>query len=469
MDQPAVRSENKGMALRAMLFGSMCLLTLVCIAAAVNCNIFRDSYICMVNISNITGLIFVTLLSGFLFFKAKENTRLKGYYMLFLLNIFITAFLSSLANSLYLLPDRSGQIAVLNTMSYFSSMAIFLTLWLYQKQFLKETAVSRTVTALICVALLVYAAVLVTNLFSPLPLFITEDGGRSGIAVDLINIITDFFCLTLLCIAVFSSDLSRNRKISFLCCTFAPVMFAAMSVNHELLKRSIYIWGVLSLTVVLPLGLLFFNALDDLEKDVLRHEKEQIQLQISAMISQMQPHFLYNSLAVIAALCEENPRLAAEATGAFSDYLRENMDFADKCEPIPFSEELRHIRTYVWLEKLRFPNKLSVEYDIGCTSFPVPALSVQPMVENAIKHGICKTKSGGTVRIRSFETDRFYNITVADDGIGFDVRRRIDDGKRHLGIENSRYRIREMTGGSLDVASTPGEGTTVSIKIPKHL
>ena len=175
----------------------------------------------------------------------------------------------------------------------------------------------------------------------------------------------------------------------------------------------------------------------------------------------------FASLAVISALCEQDPKLAAEATNAFSNYLRENMDFADKINPISFSEELEHIKTYVWLEKLRFQNKLNIEYDIRCTAFPVPALSVQPMVENAIKHGICKSKAGGTVRIRSLETELFYSVTVSDDGVGFDVPKTMDDGKRHLGIINTRYRLREMVGGSLDIVSAPGKGTAVTIIIPK--
>jgi sensor histidine kinase YesM len=185
------------------------------------------------------------------------------------------------------------------------------------------------------------------------------------------------------------------------------------------------------------------------------------------MTSQMQPHFLYNSLAVIAALCEENPALAAKATNAFSDYLRENINFANKSDPISFSEELSHIKIYVWLEKLRFPNKLNVEYDIKYDAFPVPALSVQPMVENAIKHGICKTKEGGTVKICSYDTDQYYIVTVSDNGAGFDVSQTACDNRVHLGIENTRYRIREMVGGNLDIVSTAGEGTTVTIRIPK--
>ncbi len=223
----------------------------------------------------------------------------------------------------------------------------------------------------------------------------------------------------------------------------------------------------MTIVIILPICLLFFNANDELEKSALRHEKEQTELRVSAMISQMQPHFLYNSLAVIAALCEEDPKLAAKATNAFSDYLRENISFANKSRPISFSEELSHIKIYVWLEMLRFPNKLRVEYDIKCTDFPVPALSVQPMVENAIKHGICKTREGGTVRICSFDTDQYYTVTVSDDGAGFDVSQVFCDGSQHLGIENTRYRIREMVGGTLDIISTPGEGTIVTIKIAK--
>ena len=346
-------------------------------------------------------------------------------------------------------------------------MGIYLTLWLYQKQFLEESLSTCAVTVLISIVLAVYTVFLIINLFRPVLFRVTRQGVLSGSVTDYVSIITSSLCLLLLFVVVLTSNMSRNRKLSFLCCIFAPATFATLAVNHDVVRSSIYIWGVTCFIVLLPVGLYFFNAHDELENDVLRHEKEETHLRISAMISQMQPHFLYNSLAVIAALCEEDPKLASEATNAFSNYLRENMDYADRSSPISFSEELSHIKTYVWLEKLRFPNKLNVEYDTEYTAFPVPALSIQPMVENAIKHGICKSRSGGTVRICSFETDQSYIATVCDDGTGFDVRKTIDDGRQHLGIPNTRYRIREMVGGSLDIVSTPGKGTTVTVTIPK--
>ena len=460
-------SKTRYKASHAVSFGIMCFLTLFCIAAAVKHDVFRDGYVCIVSITDILCLIFLTLLTGILRFKREEAAAPMRYFTLVLQNIHIATFFSALTYSVYQLPGYARQIAICSTLDYFFTMMLFLTLWFYQKQFLEPSAVTRAVTVFIVLAIAFYTAVLIVNLFHPLLFLVTEEGTYSERMVDYISIITGGFCLILLSVATFASNLNLNRKLSFLSCIFLPVLFAMLSLNHVLLNRQIYACTVMTVTVLLPFCLLFFNAHDQLEHDVVRQEKEQAKLQIAAMISQMQPHFLYNSLAVIAALCEQDPKLAAEATNAFSSYLRENMDFADKTEPVSFSEELKHIETYVWLEKLRFQNKITVEYDIRWTAFPVPALSVQPMVENAIKHGVCRRKSGGTVKISAFETDGFYSVVITDDGVGFDVLKTLDDGKRHLGIQNSRYRIREMVGGSLDIVSAPGRGTTVTIRIPK--
>lgn len=467
MEEQTAMQKNNYRVFRSAAFGIMCFLTLFCIVSDIRNDIFRDSYTTVAGLVYLLGLVILTLLFRAVFSKKTEITRPMLYYMVFLLDIHIAAFFSALSLIFYQIPGHAGITTVLLTLSYFFTMIIYYTLWLYQKQFLKESAVTRAVTVLILIALLIYTAVLMINMFRPVIFQITYEGSLSRSVTDYVSVITGLFCLLLLCIATFSSDLSMNLKFSFLCCIFAPTLFGTLSVNEALMSWGIYICGILSLSVMLPLCLLFFNVHDELEKDILKKEKEQTRLRISAMISQMQPHFLYNSLAVIAALCEEDPKLAAEATSEFSNYLRENMDFADKSNPVSFSEELNHIKTYVWLEKLRFPAKLNIEYDTAFTAFPVPALSVQPIVENAIKHGICKSRTGGTVRISSFEADQYYCVTVCDNGIGFDLQNMADDSRQHLGINNTRYRIKEMMGGSLDIESSPGKGTKVTIKIPK--
>lgn len=449
-----------------LVLGAMCFLSLLSVTVVIKSIILRDSFAFFSQTANILSLVFLTLLTGYLILK-KETDGAMRYYMLFLFNVFFALFFSTLFGSVYGMPGHTRQIVVLSTMGYFFSISLFLTLWLYQKQFIEDSVVTRAVTVFIFAGVAFYTGVIILNLYWPVLFLVTDDGLFSDSVKDCFSIIIDFFCILSLCAATLLSKLSRTRKLSFLCCILYPVLFAVLSLNIDVSNESTIFLGVMNIGVILPVCLLFFNANDELEKDVLRHEKEQTELRVSAMISQMQPHFLYNSLAVIAALCEEDPELAAKATNAFSDYLRENISFANKSGPISFSEELGHIKIYVWLEKLRFPNKLSVEYDIKCTAFPVPALSVQPMVENAVKHGICKTKEGGTVRICSFESDQYYMVTINDDGAGFDVSQGASDGRHHLGIENTRYRIREMMGGSLDIESFPGKGTTVIIKIPK--
>lgn len=450
----------------ACVFGAMCLLTLFYVLVSVKNSFFRDR-VSMVMIIHLISLAFLTLLLWYFLFKRKAIESM-GYFVLFLFNVYLAVFFSALIDSVHGMPNHARQMVMLSNIDYFVAMTMFLTLWLYQKRFLEETTITKTVTILISAAVAVYTAVIIVNGFKPVLFLVTDNAVYSDAVPDYISIVIDLFCLVSLSVATFFSKLSNTRKLSFLCCIFSPLLFTVLSINMDILSKYSSVWGLLTLVFMMPICLMFFNANDELEKDNLRYEKEQVQLQVSAMISQMQPHFLYNSLSVIAALCEEDPGLAAEATNAFSDYLRENINFADKSNPISFSEELNHIKTYVWLEELRFPNKLAVEYDIKCSSFPVPALSVQPIVENAIKHGICKTQKGGTVKISSFETDTDYRIEVSDDGIGFDVLLHLDDGKRHVGIINSRYRIREMVGGGLTISSTPGEGTTATITIPKQ-
>ncbi len=186
------------------------------------------------------------------------------------------------------------------------------------------------------------------------------------------------------------------------------------------------------------------------------------------MISQIQPHFLYNSLNSIYQLCGDDPQLARKAIDDFATYLRMNLDSLKKKTPVPFDEELKHIQTYLRMEQMRFGDRLKVEYDIKCTQFCIPALSVQPLVENAVKHGICQRENGGTVTIAAYEEPECYTVVVSDNGVGFDPDRPIEDDKTHIGIENVAERLQLMSRGELRIDSTPDVGTVATICIPKE-
>ena len=195
-------------------------------------------------------------------------------------------------------------------------------------------------------------------------------------------------------------------------------------------------------------------------------ERELEDSRIAITLSQLQPHFIYNVLNSIYHLCARDPKLAQEAVDKFSDYLRNNMKSIEQKEPIPFEEEFEHIQTYLSLEKIRF-RTLEIIYDVDVVNFMLPPLTVQPLVENAVKHGVTKKWGGGSVTISTRETGEAYLVMVIDTGVGFDPERYSEDSKVHIGIKNVRERLQNMVNGTLSITSSPENGTTAVITIPK--
>ena len=196
-------------------------------------------------------------------------------------------------------------------------------------------------------------------------------------------------------------------------------------------------------------------------------QKELYEAKVQVMVSQIRPHFMYNALSSIAMLCKIKPDTAYEATVKFSDYLRGNMDSLKQTAPVPFKKELEHLEKYLYIEKLRFGKKLNIEYDIQAQDFDLPLLSVQPLVENAVKHGVGMKEDGGTVTIATRETDTYHEIIVSDDGVGFDTNEVQNDGRSHIGMENTKRRLKDMCNAEVIITSVIGEGTTAKIVIPK--
>ena len=210
----------------------------------------------------------------------------------------------------------------------------------------------------------------------------------------------------------------------------------------------------------------------ELQRSRLKAEKNMVETElkesrIAIMLSQIQPHFIYNTLGTIERMCLKDPQKAFELVRNFSLYLRGNFSELDRVTPIRFAEELKHIEYYVNIEKVRFPD-MTIEYDVEATGFLLPALSVQPLVENAIKHGLMWRETGGTVKIHSYETSAHFCVEVTDDGVGFDTEAPIDE-KMHMGLRNIRGRLKAMVDGDLIMESKPGVGTKAVIMIPKDV
>ncbi len=198
-----------------------------------------------------------------------------------------------------------------------------------------------------------------------------------------------------------------------------------------------------------------------------KQEKELSEKQIELTISQIRPHFIYNCLSSISYLCTKDPQLAVEAIDDFSSFLRVNFSNISQNKIVPFTQELEHTMKYLKLEKMRFEDRVRVYFDIRANDFEIPSLTLQPLVENAVKHGICKRAEGGTIVVKTSETDKEYLVEVTDDGVGFDPKVPPDDGRVHVGLTNVQNRLKNMVNGKLEIYSKIGKGTRMSIHIPK--
>lgn len=187
------------------------------------------------------------------------------------------------------------------------------------------------------------------------------------------------------------------------------------------------------------------------------------------MISQIQPHFMYNSLTSITYLCDKDASQAKKALIDFSKFLRKNLEAMSRENLVPIREEIEHTKVYLSLEKIRFGDDLDIIFDIKDVDFDIPVLTVQPLVENAVKHGINRSESGcGTVSISTVETEEYHKVVIKDDGGGFDVESLKDLDGSHIGISNVRKRLYDECVGMLIIKSAPEEGTECTILIPKE-
>ena len=200
------------------------------------------------------------------------------------------------------------------------------------------------------------------------------------------------------------------------------------------------------------------------DKQIAEKERKLAERRIATMMSQIRSHFIFNILTAISGYCKYDPEKADEALICFSRYLRRNIKIIEEEGVIDFTKELEQLEDYIVLEQLRFPDTISFEKDIEEMNFRIPPLTIQPIVENAIKHGLVEHGRSGTVRLHTEKDKENITITVTDDGAGFAPEECTKEDS--VGIRNVRFRLESMVHGSLTVESSPGEGTKVTIRIP---
>jgi len=294
--------------------------------------------------------------------------------------------------------------------------------------------------------------------------------------LQVITLTLDLYLIEKICICVINKV--RNS---------IPFLLAYSLVTVSLTVDFLYTNGLIqtpismfmpSILLGFTLIIVFVHARENaiLQKEALHAAKLETELadaNMSIMLSQIQPHFLYNALNTIKYLVRRDSEMAEKAIVEFSLYLRGNMDSLTQKKPIPFRTELSHIKHYCEIEKMRFGKKLDVEYDIETDNFFVPTLSIQPLIENSIKHGVTKKPEGGTVILHTFEDEKNYYVEISDDGVGFDPKKPVEDSqssykRSHVGFNNIKNRLENMLNASISVESKINEGTKTLVTLPKE-
>lgn len=262
------------------------------------------------------------------------------------------------------------------------------------------------------------------------------------------------------------------------------INIAAIIRSRKILSRKMYISLLIYLVpfliamivhlfidVILPLVLIilifasamfFIIILEQIDHYRLQ-QKEIARQQANILILQMRPHFICNSLTSIYYLCEQDPKKAQRVINDFTIYLRKNFTAISSSDTIPFSEELAHTKAYLSVENALHEDLLSIDYDTPHTLFRIPPLTLQPVVENAIKHGLDPDADPLHISIRTLKTDLGNEIIVTDNGIGFEPA---DDNTAHFALNNIQQRLEIMCGGTMMITSGEEGGTIVKMIIP---
>lgn len=298
--------------------------------------------------------------------------------------------------------------------------------------------------------------------FSPLMFSFDSNGHWHRGPLGYIPFVVSFILIVWIVVGALLKyrDIRRRESI-------VPIMISVMVTIAVIMDLSLGFGPMISfLTAAMVESTVFFYIWLHLQF-AREHEKAlKAEQRIKIMMSQIQPHFLFNTLSTIQALTETDPERASSVIEEFAMYLRQNINSLNQEALIPVNKELEHTRIYSDIEQVRFPS-IRIDYDIEDENFSIPPLTIQPMVENAIRHGV-RGKKHGWVSVSTWLEEDAHVISISDNGKGFDVDKMIEDTLKgdHIGVKNVRDRIIDMTGGTFTIESVIDEGTSVTIRIP---
>ncbi len=254
----------------------------------------------------------------------------------------------------------------------------------------------------------------------------------------------------------------RRKKLSkkyFIALLVYLVPMTAAIILHMFISVELYIIFGMALLAMMMFVLILMDNMEQFA----RQQQEIVRQRTNALMLQIRPHFVYNTLTSIYCLIDDDPAKAKEVTDEFTNYLRNNFTAIAQDKPIPFTKELEHTKAYLAVEQARFEGQLFFEFDTPVINFRLPALTLQPIVENAVKHGRDPELDPLYISVITNETENGVEISVIDSGPGFGE---IDNDEPHIALNNIRERLEMMCNGTLTIAPREVGGTVVTVFIP---
>ena len=408
----------------------------------------------------VTGLVIVLLGLFFtLAMKSLEKWTRRFFVALFsVAAAYVVSDLLSQVSLLFLGPDYAvlSRIAVFCE-SFFSSLLMpMITVYL-----LRCSGERRKRTPLFASMLtlwLVYVALLIFTQFSTEIYSISSKNVYQRGPWYFVLLVPPAAMMIMNCISLFfrRKQLTKKQRAAF-------TVYLLIPLGCMLIQMFSY--GLLMIVIgtsVSAMIMFVFILLDQVDHSI-RQQKENAAQQASITVLQMRPHFIYNTLMSIYYLCKQDAEKAQQVILDFSSYLRKNFTAIAKADAIPFEEELEHTRAYLAVEQARFKDQLLVEFDTPFTDFRIPPLTLQPIVENAVKHGMDPELEPLFISISTRRQDGYAEITVDDSGPGYQP---VDDNEPHIGLDNVRERLKMMCKGDLTISRRDCGGTIVTIRIP---
>lgn len=404
------------------------------------------------------GQLFVVILIGF-------STALPGVDRISR-RFFIAFFSIIAAEELILTFDLanmiSSRIMVLSkVLIFFEYFFISLIPVLLSVFLLKYCGVKLKKSTMFCIVLVIWSAFLILLIcaqFTDKIYYISSDlEFHKGILLPLLSLpILVIMLINLIILIINRYVYTKRIFIAFL------ILIVSTAIGTIIYAFSAAL-AILNISVCLSTLVMYMLIVTEQINKYIQQQADIANQKANIMVLQMRPHFIYNTMTDIYYLCEQNPKEAQQVTLDFITYLRKNFNAIVSENPVPFNDELEHARAYLSVESTRFDENLIVEYNIEHRNFLIPPLTLQPLVENAVRHGL--DPDGGQLKIiiQTHQTINGSVIIVSDNGPGFDTANAFESAGA---LSNIKQRLEMMCKGTLKIDSTEDKGTTVTIFVP---